>query len=170
MAPGDGLGLGVPDGEEAGLGEAVGVDRAGVGVGVAVGGTRVDAGAVLGPAHATVTTTTSATHLLIEMERMRYDEWSPARDHGDAWFRQGRRTFRCAPRYAVLPRKSERQPANWHKLLRSRCLVSERPPGLPSAGREGRESGGAARRPVGERAQDNRPGECEGPVGGRFAP
>lgn len=66
MAPGDGLGLGVPDGDEAGLGEAVGVDRAGVGVGVAVGGTRVDAGAVLGPAHATVTTTTSAIHLLIE--------------------------------------------------------------------------------------------------------
>jgi len=92
----------------------------------------------------------------------------PGRDHGDAWFRQGRRTFRCAPRYAVLPRKSERQPANWHKLLRSRCLVSERPPGLPSAGREGRESGGAARRPVGERAQDNRPGGiCSASVRGR---
>jgi len=104
MAPGDGLGLGVPDGEEAGLGEAVGVDRAGVGVGVAVGGTRVDAGAVLGPAHATVTTTTSAIHLLIEMERMRYDEWSPARDHGDAWFRQGGRAIRREPRNAVPPR------------------------------------------------------------------
>src|SRR3977135_1922083 len=59
----------------------------------------------------------------------------PEEGHGDAWFRQGRRCERRETRNAVPPRKSERQPDNWHKFLRPRCLVSERPPGLPSAGR-----------------------------------
>src|SRR5882762_8855719 len=59
----------------------------------------------------------------------------PEEGHGDAWFRQGRRCERRETRNAVPPRKSERQPDNWHKFLRTRCLVSERPPGLPSTGR-----------------------------------
>src|ERR1700704_2093271 len=59
----------------------------------------------------------------------------PEEGHGDAWFRQGKRCERRETRNAVPPRKSERQPDNWHKFLRTRCLVSERPSGLPSAGR-----------------------------------
>src|SRR5438132_2916143 len=93
------------------------------------------------------------------------------RGHGDAWFRQGRRTDRREPRNAVPPRQSERQADNCQHFLRSRCLVSEtssRSP-LRGPGRALLAELRPADRPVGG-PKMNRPGESEERVGARLVP